>query len=566
MDWPQSCMQQWRGRPHFVIFNASHADGAPLRALLQAWRDDPQRPARLHYIALCGDALPGFRRIPQAEPGLTVDLLSATLDQACSQLDARLDAIVLDTIQGAGSRFAHALGRLAVSDATLVAHGLDFAQRAALSHAGFAWEGEHCARFTSRRPQAAPRAGARRERRAIVLGAGLAGAAACERLVARGWRVTLVERHAQPASEASGNLAGISMPLLSRDDNLMTRLSRAAFRYALDYWDALGANPRTQGSPLVGARCGVLQLARDAGHAQVQREIAAAHRYPPQYAQWLGSAAASAMLGSSAPDGAWLFPQGGWMHPASACGAMLAACGDALERRFAQGSVSAAREDGQWCLLDAAGAPVARAPVLVLAGGASAVKLAPAAMLPLSAVRGQVTHLAAGTGPGQLPTLPFVLCREAYLTPALNGWHSLGASYDDDDDPHLRADSQQANLDKIRSLLDDPAIGIGAPLAGRVGFRCVAPDRLPLVGALPAPRPAGRIERLREVPRQDGLYGLLGYASRGLIWAPLAAELLAAQLDGEPLPLETERVQALDPARFLLREQRRKDVARPGKV
>jgi tRNA 5-methylaminomethyl-2-thiouridine biosynthesis bifunctional protein len=62
------------------------------------------------------------------------------------------------------------------------------------------------------------------------------------------------------------------------------------------------------------------------------------------------------------------------------------------------------------------------------------------------------------------------------------------------------------------------------------------------------------------VPRHPGLYSLLGYASRGLIWAPLAAELLASQLEGEPLPLEAALVDALDPARFVLRARR---VGRP---
>jgi tRNA 5-methylaminomethyl-2-thiouridine biosynthesis bifunctional protein len=137
------------------------------------------------------------------------------------------------------------------------------------------------------------------------------------------------------------------------------------------------------------------------------------------------------------------------------------------------------------------------------------------------------------------------------------GWHSLGASYDDDMDGALRQSSQDENLAKIRSLLGDPFLAAQAPLAGRVGFRCVAPDRLPLVGALPRADADVRIERLRDVPRQPGLYGLLGYASRGLSWAPLAAELLAAQLDGEPLPLEAELVAALDPARFLVRARRR---------
>ena len=91
----------------------------------------------------------------------------------------------------------------------------------------------------------------------------------------------------------------------------------------------------------------------------------------------------------------------------------------------------------------------------------------------------------------------------------------------------------------------------------------MAPDRLPLVGHLPDVEAAGGLERLRDVPRHPGLYALLGYASRGLIWAPLAAELLAAQLDGEPLPLEATLVDALDPARFVLRARRTRMQRKP---
>jgi tRNA 5-methylaminomethyl-2-thiouridine biosynthesis bifunctional protein len=58
------------------------------------------------------------------------------------------------------------------------------------------------------------------------------------------------------------------------------------------------------------------------------------------------------------------------------------------------------------------------------------------------------------------------------------------------------------------------------------------------------------------VQRHPGLHCLLGYASRGLIWAPLAAELLVSQLEGEPLPLEASLAAALDPARFVLRARR----------
>ena len=550
MDWHAL----WRGKERCTVFDSGRNASSRYQAALAHWRADPQRPAHLHYLALGEAPMPGFLRQPQTDPGVSFDLLATGLDSALSQLDARLDAIVLHDMQGQGSGFARALARLAEPGAVLVAHGLSDTQAHALGGAGFACTengaGRITATFTTRKPPSPWARKSEAVRRAIVLGAGLAGAAACERLVARGWQVTLVERHAQPAAEASGNQAGIYMPLLSKDDNIMTRLSRAALLYARAYWEQLGGvGP---GRRIAGQECGVLQLARDPAHADVQRAIAALGRTPAAYAEWLDAERASALLGAPAPNGGWWFGQAGWVRPASACAAMLDACGPALSTIFNAGTVSLAHDGQAWTVHDGGGAPLCSAPVVVLANGAGALTLAQSATLPLLAVRGQVTHLAQGGA----PRLPFVLCREAYLTPAIDGWHSLGASYDDDANPALRAASQHENLAKIATMVNRPGIGADAPLAGRVGFRSVAPDRLPLVGALPAATVAGRVERLREVARQPGLYGLLGYASRGLIWAPLAAELLASQLDGDPLPLEAELATALDPARFLLRARR----------
>ena len=74
----------------------------------------------------------------------------------------------------------------------------------------------------------------------------------------------------------------------------------------------------------------------------------------------------------------------------------------------------------------------------------------------------------------------------------------------------------------------------------RIAFRSVAPDRLPLVGRM-----------------GENLYGAFAYGSRGLVWAALAAELLASELEGEPLPLEGKLADALSPLRFAQRALRR---------
>jgi tRNA 5-methylaminomethyl-2-thiouridine biosynthesis bifunctional protein len=62
----------------------------------------------------------------------------------------------------------------------------------------------------------------------------------------------------------------------------------------------------------------------------------------------------------------------------------------------------------------------------------------------------------------------------------------------------------------------------------------MARDRLPAVGGLGVP----------------GLYALTGLGSRGMTWSALAAEVLASQICGEPLPVEADLVAALDPRRF----------------
>lgn len=541
---------------------------------MDAWRALPPQGV-LHYLAVTpqvppadtvADAqlralwplnVPGFHRILLDDGRVTLDLLVGALDAVLPQIDARIDAF--HVAASFPAPLARGLAKLAVLGATLHAHAPDEALVWALTAAGFsckAVEGTHdvSAVYQSRKPQ--PEAPPAPVRRAIVIGAGLAGSSASHRLCANGWQVTLIERHASPAQEASGNLAGIFMPLLSKDDNIPTRLSRAAYTFALREWRRLGG----VGQAFDGASCGVLQLARDADHAKVQQDVVAAWDYPQQYVRWLEADAASELLGGPTPHGGWLFEQGGWARPASLCAAMLDACGERLQRVFAAEALDLQRVDGEWQVRGPDGALIAQAPTVVLANGTGAVNIAQAAELPLSRLRGQVTHLPVSGHAPSPPVLPLVVCREAYVTPPSQGMVCAGATYDNDDDPQLRADSQLENLTRLAEIVpgdDVAALAATAPLAGRVGFRCAAPDRLPLAGALPDYPSAGRLERLRDVPRHPGLHGLLGYASRGLIWAPLMAELLVSQLENTPPPLEAMLVDALDPGRFLLKQRRR---------
>ncbi|WP_304167287.1 FAD-dependent oxidoreductase, partial [Lonsdalea britannica] len=99
----------------------------------------------------------------------------------------------------------------------------------------------------------------------------------------------------------------------------------------------------------------------------------------------------------------------------------------------------------------------------------------------------------------------------------------------------------------------------------RCGVRSALRDHLPLVGAVPdyeqtlaqyqtLPQQLAAAQVPVQAPVHPNLFILGGLGSRGLCSAPLAAEVLAAQMYGEPLPLDSATLAALNPNRFWVRK------------
>ena len=385
------------------------------------------------------------------------------------------------------------------------------------------------------------------ERRAIVIGAGLAGACVSESLARRGWQIALIERHLQPAQEASGNPAGVILPRIAKDDALSARLSRTAYLYALD---KLAQLPDVRWAP-----CGVLQLARDPAHESLQRAAVASARFPESYVRFLERDEASIHTAHALPVGGWWFPGGGWINPESLCQALMDRAGSLLTPYFGTEVATLQRRNQHWHALDIQGKTIAKAPHVILANADAASRLLPHP-LPLISVRGQITYLPSDTIDG----LSSVVCRSSYVTPPASGTVCIGASFDiGDPDPQVRLKDHVDNLARLEEMIPgttqhiDPSV-----LQGRVGFRATTPDRLPLVGTLPdtMTQPSGE-PKLTTLPRLRGVHALLGLGARGVVWAPLGAELLACQLEGEAMLIEQQLITAIDAARFHLRALRR---------
>ncbi|MEP7067774.1 MAG: bifunctional tRNA (5-methylaminomethyl-2-thiouridine)(34)-methyltransferase MnmD/FAD-dependent 5-carboxymethylaminomethyl-2-thiouridine(34) oxidoreductase MnmC [Usitatibacter sp.] len=556
----------WASRDRYVILETGFGLGVNFLVAWDAWRKDRHRPARLHFISVESEPftredlaaalapfaeledlaralvsvwppqLAGFHRLHFDGGNVILTLLLGDARGTLPQLVARVDAFFLDGFSPAknpgvwSAEVVRELARLAAPGATLATWTVAGGVRAALVDAGFRVEkrsgfgakremlaGELAARGAS--------AGDKRERRAVIVGAGLAGTLAAERLASRGWNVDLVDARAERSTSA----VGLVRPIANLRDAVNAQVSRSAFLYALQHYRAL----QHDGFHLVWGRSGVLQLAADEEEASRFAAIVNSHSYPASFLEYVDAARAATLAGCPVRGPGWWFPEGAWVSPESLAIASLARAGERVKLRMGLQVARIEREGAAWRALDSGDRVIAEAPVLVLANASDAKRLLPEARLSLSAVRGQVTYLP----PSPKRTLERIVSGSGYVAPVPEGGHCVGASYHHDDfDTAVRAADHRENLQRAETMLPGFTASVHPmELTGWTGFRTTVPDRLPIFGATAI----------------EGVHAATGLGSRGLLWAPLGAELLACQLEGEPLPLARDMAGAISPKRFL---------------
>jgi tRNA 5-methylaminomethyl-2-thiouridine biosynthesis bifunctional protein len=595
--------QRWQRRKRFSILETGFGLGNNFLATWAAWRADPLRPARLHYVAVElhppsradltraheGSALPvlAARLIEQWPPlvanvhrlafdGGRVELLLhfADVGWALRETAGCIDAFYLDGFAPARNpamwqpQLFKALARLGSPQATAATWSVARDVREGLARAGFAVERAEgfagkremtVARHAPRVAAAAPPGRAWREPAAydaIVIGAGLAGCAAAAALDDAGLACTLIDRHPKPAAETSRQRAGIFHGVVHADDGPHARFGRASALLAGKEIAHLIAT-----RAVAGSASGLLRLA-DVPFQRLQA-TAEALRLPPEFVAAVDVAQACELAGVPVNRAAWHFPNGGWAQAASLCAAWI----DRPSLRWRGATVvSALQRCGEgWEVLDADGRVIERAPIVVLAGAVEGLALWPHARWPVQRVHGQTSWLPAGTPHVPRPRLP--LAGDGYAVPLDDGSLLFGATSHaaDNDDPFDPDAAQQAAAHAVNLARLARLTGLTAPTLptceARAGTRLVTIDRLPLVGSVPALQTASapvarRADQPRFIQREPGLFMLAALGSRGVTWAPLAARLLAAQIAGSPWPLEASLCDAVDPARFLAREAR----------
>ncbi|MGO4002578.1 bifunctional tRNA (5-methylaminomethyl-2-thiouridine)(34)-methyltransferase MnmD/FAD-dependent 5-carboxymethylaminomethyl-2-thiouridine(34) oxidoreductase MnmC [Pseudomonas fluorescens] len=566
-------------RLHFISVEKYPLSPPDLQRALALW---PQlKPFADQLLAQYVAIHPGFQRLVLDNGRVTLTLLIGDALEQLPQLDAQVDAWFLDGFAPAknpdmwtAELFAE-LARLAAPDSTISTFTSTGWVRRLLNAAGFKmrrtpgighkWEilrgaflgwPEDIPPAASAKPWFARPAPWRGERRALVIGAGLAGCASAASLAARGWQVSLLERHADLAQEASGNPQGVLYLKLSAHGTALSQMIVSGFGHTRRLLEHL-----QRGSDWDD--CGVLQLAFNAKEAERQAQLAAA--FPADLVHQLDQQQAEARAGVALEHGGLFYPEGGWVHPPALC--QWQATHPSVQLLSHREAVELRKVDDQWQAWDGESL-LASAPLVVLAGAAEIKRFAQSAELPLKRIRGQITRLPQTADSQCLST---VVCAEGYVAPARLGEHTLGASFDfHSDDLTPTTAEHLGNLEMLKEISTDLVTRLHADqldpqqLQGRAAFRCTSPDYLPIVGPL-ADRQAfieayaALARDARQVPDivcpwLEGLYANSGHGSRGLITAPLSGELLAAWLDNEPLPLPRGVAEACHPNRFALRQ------------
>ncbi|MEO5606393.1 MAG: FAD-dependent 5-carboxymethylaminomethyl-2-thiouridine(34) oxidoreductase MnmC [Polaromonas sp.] len=575
----------WAGQPQWRILETGFGLGLNFLVTWAAWKADPLRPRLLHFVSLeafpasAADVLrsarshpelllfaqqlhdqlwgllPGFHRLSFEGGRLLLTLCIGDAKAMLREHAFQADSVYLDGFSpqvNPGLWDVHtfkAVARCCRRGTRVATWTVARSVRDALAQCGFVvskvagtppkrdnLQGEYNPAWEPKllRPALSPMPAGR----CLVVGAGLAGAAVAASLARRGWQVSVLDAASTPAAGASSLPAGLMAPHVSPDDSVLSRLSRSGIRAMLEQAGSLLQDDHDWSPSGVLEHC-----------IEHTRQLPAAWQTGQPLAEaacdWTRPATSEQLASCGLPRQApalW-HVKAGWIKPSSLVRAWLASPGVTW-----RGNASVSQlvhQAGAWQALNAADHTLASAELVVLAAGPGSLALSESVGRPLAlqAIRGQASW-GFHTPETAQAILACPVNGNGSLIPAVpleGGLAWVAGSTFERDSTSLapRLADQQHNLGKLQALLPQAAQALAPQFENGqaqawTGVRCATSSRLPALGAVSG-------------LSQPGVWVCSGMGSRGLSFAALCAELLAARLHGEPLSIEQRLADALLP-------------------
>ena len=474
-------------------------------------------------IAQWPPLIPGFHSLP-LDDHTTLTLVFGDVDSVLSSIHGRFDAFYLDgfapdrnEVMWSLQTMQHLAG-LAAEGAIASSWCVAGSVRRALHAVGF--DVSKRAGFGIKRESLLARWSAQwidsstRVDSAVVIGAGIAGASVARQLATRGISVTLLERD-QPASGASGNPVAVVRPEPGGVSNVISEFSAAGVGW-LQRWLT------THGESVPHDFCGAVRLLRD--QRRHDKLAAYAQTVPDEWLHEVSVSEATKLCGQSVASEGFFLPQAGWVDPTALIAALIDHPLITLRSASEVKQLSPASSN-EWCVELSNDEQIFSRYVVL----ATAFAELNSNVDGIDSARGQLSVLAERDD----KPLRTIVCRDGYVTPAINGLHTIGATMQINGDANPRPEDDLENFDRLQRLLSDFVSDARELHSGRVSWRATTQDRLPLVGKI-----------------AEGLYASIGHGSRGVACAPWCAEFLVTQILDEPLPIGREWIERLHPLRF----------------
>jgi len=421
-----------------------------------------------------------------------------------------------------------------------------------------------------------------------IIGGGIASACAAYTLTKQGINVTLYCKDNTLAQGASSNAIGALYPLLHQQEDDISLFYQQAFWRA----KALYTEVSKQGFDFPHQWCGLLEIAYKESLVKRQEKFVELATWPIELIHKVSAIEASEIANITLRCSGLFMPNAGWIAPQDLVKQMINAAKatgkltvntnvlvNKIERvqpiEDLTKNEGTTKDKAHWRLSTNIGN--FDASVLVVCGGAEIIDIDFIKQLPFTSVQGQITSMKTNN---RINSLSTVICHKGYLTPANKSSqhqdiHCIGATFKKNNTSTIATkEDDEYNLNMLAKCLPELAKEINWTAqdisTSKARLRCMTPDHMPMVGPMPDIQKHIKTyphlakdknwKYNQAAPVIDNLYVMMGLGARGLCSAPLAADILTADLCGTPYPVNNEMLFNLSPNRFIIRDIIRRKV------
>lgn len=513
---------------HFISFEKYPLSATEIKEYLGVWASEIG-PYLDRLVEVYPLRVTGWHSIKITER-VSLLLIFDDVNRAMPELDAKVDAWFLDGHAPAKNPemwsdvVFEGIGRNSVRGTTIATFTAAGVAKRGLRSAGFKIEKRRgfgrkrdmivgvCEKESSLCP-------AHEIKSVAIIGGGLAGTAIAHALRQRGLAATIYERE-HIAAGASGNARGLFNPRFTQQTGPDSDLYGSAYALAHRTFRSLEN---------IGYHdCGSLHLVTDEDKQKRFEGVVKNWNWHSDHVELLDAASVNDIAGEEIGKAALFLPQSGSVNPALVCSAL------------AEGAAVVAAEVRELKCADAGWNINGHSyDAVVIANGIGALKFGQTSELPLHTVRGQISYAPATE---KTKTLTANMCYGGYCSTNVNGHHAIGSTFQ----PWLNdSDVKEEDHHQIIAQLERAIPALSGEMkvdGGRAALRTAAKDRVPVIG---------RVEGTKN------LFISVAHGSHGLLTSLIGAELIAASINNEPLPLPRSVVAHIAPVRFVERARKK---------